>query len=112
MRFKDQLFAVTEGFMKKIVFAILTIATLSLFTTSAQAYWRLQWVDNSANENGFRIERKIKNQGYKQIGQTNTDITTYNDTTSVAGTQYCYRLVTFNQFGATTGPQTCAKQPK
>ena len=98
--------------MKKTAFAILTIVTLPLFVTDAQAYWRLQWADNSNNESGFRIERKIKNQGYKTIGQTNANIVTYDDITSVAGTQYCYRLVAFNQYGATIGPQTCVKQPR
>ena len=112
MRFKSQLLATTGRIVKKTVFAILTIVILSLFATDAQAYWRLQWVDNSTNESGFRIERKIKNQGYKIIGQTNANTVTYDDTTSVAGTQYCYRLVAFNQYGTTIGPQTCVKQPR
>lgn len=91
---------------------LLSMTFFFFMATETHAYWQLQWADNSTNETGFRVERKIKNQAYIQIGQTTTNMTLYDDFSSVTGTQYCYRIITFNQFGATTGPQTCAKQPR
>ena len=92
--------------------ALWLLFLMLFFASDAHAYWQIQWTETSTNESGFRVERKIKNQNYKEIGQTGANVTLYNDLSSIAGTQYCYRIVVYNQFGATTGPQTCAKQPR
>ena len=37
----------------------------------------LSWTDNSTNETGFEIERKLANGTYQITGTTNTDITNF-----------------------------------
>ena len=86
---------------------VLTLA-LVFFTTNAHAFWRIGWQDNSTNETGFRIERKVGTAAYTQIGQVGAGVVTYDDTTSVVGTQYCYRIVSYNTAGTTPGAETCA----
>ncbi len=66
----------------------------------------LTWTDNSNNENGFKIERKTSSIiiGYTtgvwgEITTVNTDITSYTDTSIVAGGQYQYRIRAYNDIG-------------
>lgn len=89
--------------MKKM---LLTIA-LVLMATNAHAFWRVSWADNSNNEDGFRIERKDAGI-YAQVGQVGAGILTFDDMTSLAGTQYCYHIIAYNVYGTATGAETCA----
>ena len=90
--------------MKKFV---LTLALL-LMAANVHAFWRVGWQDNSTNETGFRIERKVGTAAYAQIGTVGADIATFDDVTSVAGTQYCYQIIAYNTYGTATGAETCA----
>lgn len=93
--------------MKKFVLTIVTVAMLSLLPTSTQAYWRVGIVDNSDNEDGFKIWRKDGPSGtYAVVGQVAANVITYNDTTSVVGVNYAYKIEAFNQYGSATGPET------
>ena len=58
----------------------------------------LAWTDNSANEDGFKIERKTGASGtYSQIATVVTNINNYSDTTGLtANTAYCYQVRAFN----------------
>ncbi len=61
----------------------------------------LSWSDNSANEDGFKIERKIGSSGtYAEITTVGADVTTYNDNNGGAGlapdTKYYYRVRAYN----------------
>lgn len=88
---------------------LIATAVVLLMGGQADAFWRVQgWADNSNNEDGFRIERKIGTTAYAVAGQVGPNVTTYNDTTSTAMATYCYRIVAYNQFGSTTGPELCA----
>jgi len=84
--------------IKKIAlftFGFLLIAS-SLF---AAATMTLTWIDNSNNEDGFKIERKTGQSGaFAEIAQTAADVATYADTVSDNQT-YCYRLKAFNAAG-------------
>lgn len=76
----------------------------------------LTWTDNSsgtAQEQGFRIERKIGTTGtYSQIGTTGPDVATFNDTTVALGTQYCYRVRAYNAAGDSAySNEACATTP-
>ncbi len=52
----------------------------------------LSWVDNSGGTATFGVERKTGTTGtYAQIGTTGAGVTTFADSTVVAGTTYCYR---------------------
>lgn len=60
----------------------------------------LSWSDNSNNEDGFLIERKIGSSGtYAQVATTSADIATYSDTALAAVTTYYYRIAAFNSDG-------------
>jgi predicted phage tail protein len=60
----------------------------------------LSWTDNSNNEDGFKIERKTTVSGtYSEIAQVGPNIATYNSTSLSGGTQYCYRVRSYNTAG-------------
>ena len=57
----------------------------------------LTWQDNSTNEDGFQIERKIGTDGlYIPIASVAANYNFYLDTVLVSGTTYCYRVRGFN----------------
>jgi uncharacterized protein (TIGR02145 family) len=59
----------------------------------------LSWTDNSTNETGFKIERKIGSGTYAVVGTTATDITSFNDANLTPDTAYTYRVYSFNAGG-------------
>ncbi|MFH1228488.1 MAG: SBBP repeat-containing protein [Planctomycetota bacterium] len=59
----------------------------------------LSWTDNSANEDGFRIERRIGANAYAQLITLGPNIVSYIDNTVSPLTQYTYRVVAYNSFG-------------
>jgi hypothetical protein len=59
----------------------------------------LSWTDNSANEDGFSIERRTSVGSFAEIDTTLTDIATYSDTSVSAGNTYHYRVRSFNAQG-------------
>jgi uncharacterized protein (TIGR02145 family) len=60
----------------------------------------LNWVDNSTNEDGFKIERKLQNENYSIIGTTLKDVTRFVDTGLSENTTYSYRVYSFNSKGS------------
>ncbi len=58
----------------------------------------LIWVDNSNNEDGFRVLRSSDGFFYSPIGTVGPNVTTYNDTTPLVGLNY-YQVVAFNSGG-------------
>jgi len=59
----------------------------------------LNWVDNSTNEDGFKIERKLQNENYSLIGTTLKDVTRFVDTGLAENTTYFYRVYSYNNKG-------------
>ena len=60
----------------------------------------LSWTDNSANENGFSIERSANQiDNWIKIGFTPADTTTYADTGLNLNTTYYYRVSAYNVVG-------------
>jgi chitodextrinase len=59
----------------------------------------LQWADNSLNENGFKIERKIVGGAYSLIGTTNANIINFTDSSVASNTNYTYRVFAYNGVG-------------
>ena len=59
----------------------------------------LTWVDNSNNEDGFKIERKVGGGSFTQIATVGADVTTYADTGLTPNTTYTYRVRAYNSAG-------------
>ncbi len=60
----------------------------------------LNWTDNSNNETGFKLERKVGVSGaWSQIATVGTNQTTYSNTGLTAGTSYYYRVRAYNSYG-------------
>jgi alpha-tubulin suppressor-like RCC1 family protein len=61
----------------------------------------LTWTDNSNDETGFRIERKLNSGGtYQEIATVNSGVTSWLDSTSISpNTYYYYRVMVYNTNG-------------
>jgi len=73
-------------------------APTSLVTTAtSNTSISLSWVDNSTNEDGFRIERKLGATGtFAQIGTVGAGVTTYSDSGLTSNSYYYYRVRAYN----------------
>jgi hypothetical protein len=77
---------------------------------------RLTWGDNSFNETGFEIERKSElcagtTGTWALIGTTAANVTTYDDTTVVENSPYCFRLRAYNSAGKSSYSPTVGGTP-
>jgi len=59
----------------------------------------LSWTDNSTNETGFKVERRLDGGNYAVRGTVNADILNYSDTGLSPYTNYTYRVYSFNAAG-------------
>jgi len=60
----------------------------------------LNWDDNSDDELGFKIERKVEGDAtYSQIDTVGAGVTSYTDTDVVGGTTYYYRVRAYSSGG-------------
>ncbi|MGA8891062.1 MAG: hypothetical protein WB493_05800 [Anaeromyxobacteraceae bacterium] len=84
----------------------------------------LSWVDptvvdyatqanfgNLSNEIGFRIERSPGNSTFATVGYARANATTFTDASAVAGSNYRYRVVAYNQAGESVSPSTQINAP-
>jgi hypothetical protein len=78
-------------------FAVMsTVATGGVNAASFQ----LTWVDNSQNEDGFNIERKVDTDStFSLIATVGANVTSYYDDNLANNTTYCYRVNAFNDAG-------------
>lgn len=61
----------------------------------------LIWQDNSSNEIGFKIERRMGNNGaWFELTSTNPNVNTYFDKTIISDSTYRYRVYAFNENGS------------
>jgi hypothetical protein len=60
----------------------------------------LNWVDNSDNEQGFRIERAVKDGkstgSFELVAAVERNVISYTDSTVQSGMTYVYRVAAFN----------------
>ena len=68
--------------------------TSAAATAVSSSQINLTWVDNSASETGYKIERKTTAAGtYAQIAQVGANVQSYHDTNGLAAnTRYYYRI--------------------
>jgi len=67
-------------------------------TAVTPTYVALRWDDNSNNENGFTVERKLPGGNYISVGSLVSNATSFTDTNVFPGT-YVYRVSAFNDGG-------------
>jgi probable HAF family extracellular repeat protein len=78
-------------------------APSALTATVVNATWiNLGWSDNSDNENGFNIERRVSGGSFAFLGNGAQNGTTFIDATVQGGTTYDYRIQAVNQAGTST----------
>ena len=61
----------------------------------------LTWTDNSTNEEGFNVERRVGTTGaYAQLASVGINVNSYIDSSLLDNTTYCYRVQAFNAAGS------------
>lgn len=68
----------------------------------------LSWKDNSGNETGFRLERKIGSGSFSQLEILDPDEEEFTDDSVQPGKTYSYRIRAFNLFGNSQWSNTLA----
>ncbi len=93
------IFRRASPFIPEFFFIVCAAFAIQPGFTSA-ATLQLGWVDNSQDEEGFSIERKVGANGtYSVIATVGANVTTYADINLANGTIYCYRVNAFNSAG-------------
>jgi hypothetical protein len=91
------------GALEKIISQLVTIPSApSALNASAVSYNQinLSWTDNSNNETGFRVERKLTSAtDWTVISTTSSNVVILSDTDLAASTSYTYRVRAFNTAG-------------
>lgn len=59
----------------------------------------LTWMDNSGDEQGFRIERSADGTNFASLATVGSDVISYSDTGLSAGVNYYYRVRAYNTNG-------------
>jgi hypothetical protein len=80
--FRPQVLAICGGLI-----ALVSVLNAAELTVS--------WDDNSSNESGFRIERAVSGAQFSLLTTVAADVTSFRDTTALAGTTYAYRVAAF-----------------
>ncbi len=68
-------------------------------TTISSSQINLAWTDNSANETGFKIERKTATGTWQQIATVGANVNAYNNTGLEQHTAYYYQVRAYHQLG-------------
>jgi hypothetical protein len=88
-------------FPSVILIFLLSLAALGGPRESGAGELEATWMDNSSNEDGFKIERRTgTTQTFTEIAILGTNVTSYNDSGLVDGETYCYRVLAFNAAGS------------
>jgi hypothetical protein len=91
--------------VKKLLVSVCVVLSLVVPTVSAFALDAILTWTNSSSTHGIQIERSATIGGtYSVINQTAANVSTYTDSTNIAGTTSCYRIAYFNTSGV--GPYT------
>jgi hypothetical protein len=81
-----------------LFYFVLVISVLA--SNRLDAALQLSWADNSDNEDGFQIERKVGTNGiFSFVAAVGPNVTSYTDDNLARDTTYCYRVNAFNDSG-------------
>jgi hypothetical protein len=91
----------------------IVVAIMILHDTSDAASLQLTWADNSQNEDGFDIERKVGTNGvFLALTTLSANQRSYTDANLSNGITYCYRVRAFNHGGSSPySNEACATIP-
>jgi titin len=70
----------------------LTPPSSMVATAVSTSQVNLTWVDNSAAESSYKIERSVNGGGFTLLTTVSANVTSYSDTAGSAGTTYQYRV--------------------
>ena len=92
------LYTCYEGLLALITcFTVMSVAVPGLVNAASL---QASWIDNSQDEDGFHIERKLGPSGiFSLIATTAPNATSYSDSNLASNTTYCYRVNAFNSAG-------------
>lgn len=78
-----------------------------------EGYWMgVAWTDQSASEDGFRIERSTDGATWATVSITGADVTRGDDYEAPEEQDVCYRIIAFNERGDSPPSETaCALLP-
>ncbi len=68
----------------------------------------LTWTDNSADEDGFKLERSTDGSSFTEIATVGSNTTNFSDTGLVASTTYHYRVFAYNAYGSSSVSNTAS----
>lgn len=69
--------------------------------TVSSSQIKLTWSDNSENESGFKIERKLSGKAYEDVAVVKANLGSYLDHDLNPNTKYSYRVRAYNKIGNT-----------
>jgi len=79
---------------------VVPLAPTELEGTLINTQVALTWVDNSTNETGFKIDRKVGSGNWVvDYASVNADVINYTDTSVSQGMTYTYRACSYNAVG-------------
>ena len=68
----------------------------------------ITWDDNSDNETGYIIERRLASSNtYDEIVMLSEDTNSYDDQSAFTGQTYCYQVSAYNQAGKSSSDEVC-----
>ena len=95
-----------------LLFALLTLGVVVGPSIAPAQQLDLSWVDNSAGQAGFIVQRATGTAGtYTQIGQSPPGATSYTDTTVSLGTTYCFQVAAFDSAGTSSFSNVACGSP-
>ena len=77
-------------------------------TATSSTEVRLDWVDNSGNESGFRIERASDGVNFDLVATVGSNVRTYTNTGLSPSTDYTFRVLAYNSAGESNYSNTVA----
>ncbi len=90
----------------------LTLLAASFFFQLQAAELVIHWSDNSSNEEGFVVEKRLQSSStFEAVAQLAADSTNYVDTDVINGESYCYMISAYNVMGQSLSSEKCVAIP-
>jgi len=101
----------TRG-LSKVTSAVTLIAALPFIQLQA-AELQINWIDNSTNEDGFIIEKRLQSStSYETLIQLPQNTITYIDSNVNVGESFCYQVSAYNVAGRAPSTEVCVDVPE